>query len=148
MWPLITVITLVLYFYKDGPMFRRTAVIGLGGVEFDMLHFQASSKHAFGRWLQSSTLNELPQLWSVLQGKMSFVGPRPLELHELARFQKMAGIYMKARPGMSGPWRVAQERTLGAIAQARLDRSYIKNATLFSDIGIILRTPFVLSKIS
>ncbi len=147
-WPLMLTLSLILYLRKDGPILKRSAVIGRDGVEFEMVQFQSNADDQFARWLETSPLSGLPQLWAVLKGDMSFVGPRPLQLHEFGRFQRMAGLYMKARPGVSGPWRVAQERTLGTIAQARLDRTYVKNATFIRDIGIVLRTPFVLLRLS
>lgn len=142
-WPFLAFVYLGVALQRKGPVVQGRPVIGQDGVEFAMLHFNPDPKSRLGQWLRRSGLRYLPQLFNVLSGQMSFVGPRPLQIQDFDRFTSLAGLYMKTRPGISGPWLVSSERKMGRIAQARLDRTYIKNGSFLTDLRILLRTPFV-----
>lgn len=146
-WPIMTFIAVLLW-VRNGSVIRRKAVIGQNGAEFEMLLYQTSDDPLLDRILRSSGLMYLPQLLNVISGRMSLVGPRPLQIQEFGKYNRIAGLYMKVRPGLTGLWFVSQERTMGEMAQSRLDRTYIKGGTILMDLAIILRTPFVYLNLS
>ena len=123
-------------------------VIGREGVEFNVLSFAADRETSLGRWLWASGMSALPQLFNVLLGHMSLVGPKPLQISEFGRLKNTVSLYMTVRPGLTGLWYVSDERTLGAVAQTRLDRIYIKTGTFLMDLMILFRTPFVLLRLA
>jgi exopolysaccharide production protein ExoY len=95
----------------------------------------------FGRWLRRSSLDELPQLFNVLKGEMSLVGPRPVlqsELDEL--YGDKAPIVLNRRPGMTGLWQVSGRSLLSYDRRIELDVEYATNCTLRTDLAILART--------
>lgn len=100
-----------------------------------------------GRLLRKSSLDELPQLWGVITGDLSLVGPRPVLPEELVTLHgQSAHLYLAVKPGMTGPWQVAG-RSQAAPGQRRaLVAEYVQNWTPWRDLSIVLRTiPAVLS---
>lgn len=101
---------------------------------------------ALGRFLRRASLDELPQLWNVLRGEMSLVGPRPLPLRDVGRFQE--GWLMRRfsmRPGLTCLWQIAGRSDLGFDAWVELDLKYIDTWSLWLDGHILLKTiPVVL----
>ena len=99
-----------------------------------------------GRFLRKSSLDELPQLWNVLKGDMSLVGPRPIREAEVAKYGDNYALLKSVRPGMTGLWQVSGRSTLSYEERVALDIRYIKTRTVWLDISILLRTiPEVLS---
>lgn len=96
-----------------------------------------------GRWLRRLSLDELPQLFNVLIGEMSLVGPRPVVEDEMACYGLWAGAYMSVRPGLTGPWQVGDGR-LRYPERAMLDARYVDTWSFWRDVGIIARTPAAL----
>ncbi len=95
-----------------------------------------------GRFLRSSSLDELPQLINVLKGEMSLVGPRPVQAAELAAFYGAAAQhYMQVRPGITGPWQVSGRNDTTYAERVALDVGYVARPSLLNDIRILLRTP-------
>jgi lipopolysaccharide/colanic/teichoic acid biosynthesis glycosyltransferase len=95
-----------------------------------------------GRFLRSSSLDELPQLINVLKGEMSLVGPRPVQAAELAAFYGAAAQhYMQVRPGITGPWQVSGRNDTSYAERVALDVGYVARPSLLNDIRILLRTP-------
>ena len=94
-----------------------------------------------GRVLRRTSLDELPQLWNVLRGEMSLVGPRPVVREELAHYAGQTGWYLGVRPGMTGPWQVAGRSDTSYAARVRLDVHYARFPSLRRDLGILLQTP-------
>ena len=94
-----------------------------------------------GRVLRRTSLDELPQLWNVLCGEMSLVGPRPVVREELAHYAGQTGWYLGVRPGMTGPWQVAGRSDTSYAARVRLDVQYARFPSLRRDLGILLQTP-------
>ncbi len=96
-----------------------------------------------GRFLRRSSLDELPQLWNVVRGEMSLVGPRPIVAQELERYGQYSQYYLIATPGITGLWQVSGRCETDYATRVQLDVKYVKNWSLHSDIGILFRTFFV-----
>jgi lipopolysaccharide/colanic/teichoic acid biosynthesis glycosyltransferase len=102
---------------------------------------------ALGRWLRKHSLDELPQLWSVLVGDMSLVGPRPPSASEYREFELWQMRKLSVKPGVTCLWQVDGRSTITEFSEwARLDLRYIDTWSLWKDIEILLRTPIVVVK--
>jgi undecaprenyl-phosphate galactose phosphotransferase len=95
----------------------------------------------FGGFLRRTSLDELPQLFNVLRGEMSLVGPRPVMKDELAHYGLEADYYLQVKPGISGLWQVSGRNDLDYAHRVFLDVWYVKNWSLMYDCAILLRTP-------
>ena len=93
-----------------------------------------------GRWLRERSLDELPQLWNVLKGEMSLVGPRPIVKEELPYYQDDVDYYLMAKPGMTGLWQVSGRNNVSYDTRVYFDSWYVKNWSLWNDIVILLKT--------
>ena len=93
-----------------------------------------------GRFLRRTSLDELPQLWNVLKGDMSLVGPRPIVEAELERYGSQIEYYLEAKPGITGLWQISGRNDITYDTRVYLDAWYVKNWSLFNDIVILLRT--------
>ena len=171
--PLMLVIALVACAGSPGaPLFRQRRA-GRAGREFGMWKFRTmvagaerlrpllvgESRDAdwldlerdprvtrLGRLLRRTSLDELPQLVNVLLGDMSLVGPRPLPLEEQARVPEWAAARADVRPGITGLWQVRGRSGTGFTEMLRLDCEYVREATVWTDLRILVRTvPAVLS---
>jgi Undecaprenyl-phosphate galactose phosphotransferase WbaP len=98
---------------------------------------------AVGRFLRRTSLDELPQLWNVLRGEMSLVGPRPVVREELLRYGRCAGIYLSARPGVTGLWQVKGRTNTDYRRRVVLDVYYVRRHNVFLDLYILVRTTHV-----
>ena len=100
-----------------------------------------------GRVLRATSLDELPQLFNVLRGEMSLVGPRPIVDAEVAHYGQEIAYYYHARPGLTGLWQVSGRSDVGYGRRVQLDVLYVKNWTLWTDLAILCRTiPAVLKQ--
>jgi len=168
--PFMCLIALGVKLSSAGPVFFKQKRHGLGGKEFDVLKFRSMIAHAeasgevtqarrndsritrFGKFLRSSSLDELPQLINVLRGDMSIVGPRPHAVEHNHHFSEKLRGYMQRhgmKPGMTGLAQIRGFRgetdTLEKMAgRVECDISYIKQWSLWLDLKIILCTPYVL----
>jgi Undecaprenyl-phosphate galactose phosphotransferase WbaP len=93
-----------------------------------------------GRWIRRTSIDELPQLWNVLRGDMSLVGPRPLLAREIPDYGKSINIYKAVRPGITGLWQVSGRSTTTFKQRITMDRWYVRNWSLCCDLGILART--------
>ncbi len=99
---------------------------------------------ALGRFFRSYSLNELPQLWSVLKGDMSLVGPRPAGPHELARYELWHKRKLCVQPGITCLWQIRGRNKISSFDDwVRMDFEYIDNWSLWLDCRILLRTAWV-----
>jgi lipopolysaccharide/colanic/teichoic acid biosynthesis glycosyltransferase len=166
--PLWLAIAVIIKFQDGGPIFFSQARIGLHGRHFRALKFRSMVPDAaaragalqavkgdprvtpFGRLLRGTAMDELPQLWNILRGDMSLVGPRALmpgEIEaggsgELVPIEEVPGFAERCavRPGLTGLAQVYASRTLPRQQKFRYDRIYIRNQSLCLDAWLILQS--------
>jgi lipopolysaccharide/colanic/teichoic acid biosynthesis glycosyltransferase len=171
--PLMLALALVVAVGSPGPPLFRQRRAGRAGREFGMWKFRTMVAEAerlrplligdsrdadwldlerdprvtrTGRVLRRTSLDELPQLLNVLLGDMSLVGPRPLPLEEHSRIPEWAIGRTDVRPGITGLWQVRGRAALGFVEMLQLDCEYVREATLWGDLKILVRTvPAVLA---
>lgn len=148
-----------LYFlirYKLGtPVFFKQSRPGLKGESFEMIKFRsmlnkfdrngeplsdAKRLNAFGRFLRSSSLDELPELWNVLKGQMSLVGPRPLLLEYLPLYSDKQMKRHDVRPGITGWAQVNGRNNLSWENKFKLDIWYVENQSFLLDMKVLMLT--------
>lgn len=98
---------------------------------------------AIGRFLRRTSLDELPQLWNVLRGEMSLVGPRPIIDEEIPRYAEKYKLYTRVLPGLTGLWQVSGRNNVSYPERVNLDAYYVRNWSVWLDIYILLRTVWV-----
>jgi Undecaprenyl-phosphate galactose phosphotransferase WbaP len=96
-----------------------------------------------GKLLRRISLDELPQIWNVLKGEMSLVGPRPIVRKEISQYGHSFPLYNCVRPGLTGLWQVSGRNNLPYCERVRLDEIYVRNWSIWLDITILLRTILV-----
>lgn len=97
-----------------------------------------------GRFLRKTNLDEVPQLFNVLLGQMSIVGPRPAIPYELTHYKPWYFERLSVRPGMTGPWQVSQREYQSGHEMVVADIDYVRGYTLLGDLQIIARTPLAI----
>jgi exopolysaccharide production protein ExoY len=93
-----------------------------------------------GWFLRRTSLDELPQLWNVLKGDMSLVGPRPIVQEEIFRYGRAIRHYMAVKPGITGLWQVSGRNDIGYCRRVALDRAYAMRSSLRLDLWILMQT--------
>lgn len=96
-----------------------------------------------GKWLRRSSLDELPQLFNVLRGELSLIGPRPVTPDELERYGESASTFLLIKPGMTGLWQVSGRNNVSYEERVKLDLFYVENWSAWMDIRILIRTALV-----
>ncbi len=175
--PVLLVIAVAIRLTSPGPVFFRQIRIGQGGKTFTILKFRtmvpdaeqqraglaAQSLYGDGRLfklardpritpigalLRRTSLDELPQLWNVLRGDMSLVGPRPPLPSEVALYRGHHYARFDVKPGITGPWQVGGRNTIHNFETVvRLETEYIRTWSLWQDLALMCRTvPVVLSR--
>jgi len=170
--PLLGLVALLVKLDSPGPVLFRQTRAGQGGKPFEILKFRSMEADADARkkdlWalneadgvfkiaddprqtrvghaIRKLSLDELPQLWNVLRGEMSLVGPRPLVYDEDRQIEGWLRHRLRVRPGMTGHWQVLGSSRIPLHDMTRIDCSYVANWTLLGDLKLILRTiPYVL----
>lgn len=99
-----------------------------------------------GRFIRKTSLDELPQLFNVLIGDMSLVGPRPIVQEELERYSESVEYYLMAKPGMTGLWQVSGRNDIDYETRVYFDAWYVKNWSMWNDIAILFKTINVVFK--
>jgi exopolysaccharide biosynthesis polyprenyl glycosylphosphotransferase len=166
--PILASIALAIRLTSPGPVLHRRQVIGQQKQRFDALKFRTMyinsdellARHPdlvkelaergklqhdpritpVGAWLRRWSLDELPQLFNVIRGQMSLVGPRMITEAELRHFGGWRENLYTVRPGLTGLWQVSGRSNLGYEDRVRLDMHYIRTYSVWSDIEILLRT--------
>jgi lipopolysaccharide/colanic/teichoic acid biosynthesis glycosyltransferase len=164
--PLWALIAIAIKIEDGGPVFFRQSRVGLGGRVFDALKFRSMVPDAeaktgpvqatendprvtrVGRCMRATAMDELPQLWNIVAGDMSFVGPRPLRPGEvevrsdgrLVPLDQVPGYAARhsVRPGLTGLTQVYASRDISSASKFRLDRVYLKRASFWLDLKLIL----------
>ncbi|MDI6731780.1 MAG: sugar transferase [Candidatus Margulisbacteria bacterium] len=171
--PLFLVFAGLIKITSPGPIFFMQERVGKDGDKFKMFKFRSMVKDAeqlfpqlkplsevdghlfkmkndpritpLGRFMRRYSIDELPQIFNVLLGQMSMVGPRPPLPREVSEYSSWHWKRLRVRPGITGPWQVAGRSLLPFEEMVRLDVYYIENWSLWLDIKILLRTvPVVL----
>jgi Undecaprenyl-phosphate galactose phosphotransferase WbaP len=96
-----------------------------------------------GRFLRRTSLDELPQLWNVLRGEMSLVGPRPIVDEEINRYGDKFALYIRVIPGVTGLWQVSGRNNITYQDRVNLDAYYVRNWSVWLDLYILMRTVLV-----
>jgi lipopolysaccharide/colanic/teichoic acid biosynthesis glycosyltransferase len=150
-------ITLLIRLRDGAPVFFRQERVGLNGELFTIIKFRTMSTKTeqydvaptdpldqritpLGRWLRKTSLDELPQLWNVVRGDMSMVGPRPEMPFIVEKYQEWERRRLSVRPGITGLWQIIGRKNLPLAQHLEYDFYYIKNQSLVLDLLIILRT--------
>jgi lipopolysaccharide/colanic/teichoic acid biosynthesis glycosyltransferase len=164
--PILVAIALAIRSRDGSPILFRQVRVGLHGRQFEVLKFRTmvpdaearyaevvhhSDPRAFkltddpritptGRFLRRTSLDELPQLWNVLSGEMSLVGPRPAPPREVQGYDLWHRRRLSMKPGITGLWQVSARRSETFDDRAQLDLSYIDRWSLWLDVKILART--------
>jgi Undecaprenyl-phosphate galactose phosphotransferase WbaP len=93
-----------------------------------------------GRFLRRTSLDELPQLWNVIRGEMSLVGPRPIVREELMRYGRNSPSYLAVKPGITGLWQVTGRNDTDYRRRVAIDVYYVRKQNLLLDLYILLKT--------
>lgn len=102
-----------------------------------------------GAWLRSKRLDELPQLWNILKGDMSFVGPRPFTVGQEHLYLAAGGrAYFRVRPGITGPWQLKGRGATRFVDRVAFDEEYYREASLTQDLKMIVGTFGVVVKMT
>lgn len=168
LWPLFAVIALAVRLSGPGPVFFVQTRIGRNGQPFGMIKFRSMHADAeahraallaqsdregicfkvrndprvtrVGRVLRRLSLDELPQIFNVLRGEMSLVGPRPALPEEVRAYPARAMERLSVLPGITGVWQVSGRAEIGFDEMVQMDIAYARDGRLSRDIGILLRT--------
>jgi exopolysaccharide biosynthesis polyprenyl glycosylphosphotransferase len=170
--PFVVVVAVAIKLDSAGPVLFRQVRTGRDGTRFQILKFRTMVDGAdfqkvrlsarneavglfkiaddprvtrVGRFLRRASLDEVPQLWNVIRGDMSLVGPRPLIEDEDAKVVGWFRHRLRLQPGMTGPWQVLGSARIPLDDMIRIDYLYVANWSLWADIKILLQTiPYVL----
>ena len=170
--PLFIVIAIIIKATSKGPVFFSQKRVGKNGKEFDMYKFRSMVVNAeelkeklasqnemsgpmfkmkddprvtkVGKFIRKTSIDELPQLWNVLKGDMSLVGPRPSLPKEVAQFESWMYKRLEVKPGLTCYWQVSGRNNIDFEDWMKLDIRYVEERSLFVDIKLILKTIFVL----
>ncbi|MCL4486885.1 MAG: sugar transferase [Chloroflexi bacterium] len=142
--PVMALIALVVRLIVRGSIVESYEVLGVREKPFTTWKFKTRSEemkdHVLGYPLYRSGLDKLPQVFNVLRGEMSLVGPRPIPTYRAQVYHEMLPTLLTVRPGLTGPWVVDGAAVDSLEAEIRLDLYYIRNWTIWLDLQIILQT--------
>jgi len=160
--PLIALAALATKLEDRGPVLYRQTRVGKDGVDFDVLKLRTMVVGAesigagyavdkgdrritrVGRILRRTSIDELPQLWNILRGDMSVIGPRPTLRYQVEQYDEHQRHRLDIRPGLTGWAQVHGRAELPWAERIELDVWYVENRTPRVDLAILLRTPLAL----
>lgn len=170
--PLFIIIAIIIKTTSKGPVFFFQKRVGKNGKEFDMYKFRSMVVNAeelkeklvaqnemsgpmfkmkddprvtkVGKFIRKTSIDELPQLWNVLKGDMSLVGPRPSLPKEVKQFEKWMYKRLTVKPGLTCYWQVSGRNNIDFEDWMKLDISYVEDRNLWIDIKLIFKTVLVL----
>ncbi len=164
-WPLMLVIILLIKVTSKGPVFYTQQRIGKNGRKFTIYKFRSMVENAekmsgfqpaeeddaritgVGRILRSTRIDELPQLWNILKGEMSLVGPRPENLYRVETHKALQGLRLAVKPGLTGLAQIRSLYDLNPEHKIKYDYLYIQRRSLLLNIILLARTvPIMFSK--
>lgn len=153
--PIILLVALMVRIWLGGPVLFRQKRPGEGGRIFSMVKFRSMTSETgidgellpddqrltrFGKFLRASSLDELPELWNVLKGEMSLVGPRPLLAEYMSLYDERQARRHEVRPGLTGWAQVNGRNSLSWDERLELDVWYVENQTFLLDLKILVQT--------
>lgn len=155
--PLAGLVALALLLIDGKPVFFFQERVGEGGRRFRMVKFRTMHRNAsnyaptpktfrdpritaVGRWLRRTSLDEIPQLWNVLVGEMSLVGPRPEMPFIVERYNEAQRQRLNAKPGITGLWQISPDRALAIHENMDYDLYYLRNQSVLMDLAILVKT--------
>lgn len=94
----------------------------------------------FGKFIRKTSIDELPQLWNVIRGEMSLVGPRPALQREVSQYTNYDKLRLRVTPGCTGLWQVSGRNNLSFHEMLALDLEYIERRSLWLDVKVLFRT--------
>jgi lipopolysaccharide/colanic/teichoic acid biosynthesis glycosyltransferase len=160
--PLLVAAMVAVRLEDGGPVLYRQARVGKDGADFELLKLRTMVVGAegqgsgiavdrsdpritrVGRILRATSVDELPQLWNVLRGEMSVVGPRPTLRYQVERYTPRQRRRLEVKPGLTGWAQVHGRAALPWAERIELDVWYVENRSPLVDLRILLRTPFAL----
>jgi lipopolysaccharide/colanic/teichoic acid biosynthesis glycosyltransferase len=151
--PLMALIALlVVVVDRRHPIFCQERV-GLNGLHFKIYKFQSLDPKSLqpstlGAFLRNSNFDELPQLWNVIKGDLSLVGPRPELPQKAQHFSPLQNQRNLVRPGITGFWQLSQYRSKPIIDNVEFDLLYIAQQNFWVDLATLLATPFLMVQIN
>jgi lipopolysaccharide/colanic/teichoic acid biosynthesis glycosyltransferase len=171
--PLFVLLSLIVLMDDGRPVIYRRRVVGTKG-EFDAFKFRSMKRDAeailardpalkakfeqnfklendprltwSGLFLRKLSLDELPQLFNVLKGQMSLVGPRMISAVELKKYGSLKELLLTVKPGLTGYWQVNGRQAVGYAERVKMDLHYINNWSLAMDFKILFKTPYAVLK--
>jgi sugar transferase EpsL len=153
--PIIVLLVLLVRFKLGSPALFKQQRPGLFGKPFNIYKFRTMNNHknakgellpdaerltSFGKWLRSTSLDELPSLWNVLKGEMSLVGPRPLLMEYLPLYNAEQARRHELKPGITGWAQVNGRNAISWEEKFKLDVWYVDNQSFWLDVKIIFLT--------
>ena len=166
--PILLLISVLIKLDSPGPIIYKRRVMGVNGRQFDAYKFRTMSPNGdeilerhpelkaeldenhklledprvtrMGQILRKTSLDELPQLFNVLRREMSLVGPRMISPLEMKKYDKWDMNLLTVRPGITGLWQVSGRSDISYAERVRLDMYYIRNWSIWLDIGLLLQT--------
>ena len=160
--PILAAAALAIKLEEGGPVLYRQARVGKDGEDFDLLKLrtmvvgaeQLGAGYAVdrgdpritrtGRFLRRTSIDELPQLWNVLRGDMSAIGPRPTLRYQVEQYDSRQQRRLEVKPGLTGWAQVNGRAALPWPERIELDVWYVEHRSPRVDLGILLRTPLAL----
>ncbi len=169
--PIFIIISVMIKVESKGPVFFVQKRVGLNGKTFNMYKFRSMVQNAeelkyslkenndmdgpmfkmkndpritrIGKFIRKTSIDELPQLFNILKGEMSFVGPRPSLPEEVEQFEPWMKERLIVKPGLTCFWQISGRNNINFIEWMKMDIKYIKERSIFLDIKLIVKTLIV-----